>query len=446
MIPYNLSVESPFILVSEASYRFGLIEPHDRIIVGFSGGPDSVFLVHALRDLFPETELHLAHLDHGLREGSSEDAEFCRNFAGALGLKITVEKADVKTLAKDLGLGLEEAGRLARYELFRKLKSRLGFNKIATGHTLSDWLETYLMNLFRGAGLRGMKGLSPKDGDIIRPLILVEKDAILEYLRAKGIPFREDETNLDTRFRRNWIRHELLPIVKERLPWAPDALRRHMIALNEAWDHVRTEAIFLAERTRRPSPRGQYIFNRDALLDYNSFLFKMMVLEIVPGLTAAHLNEVVAILEKGGEVHLPGGWKAQASEGDIRFFKDDPAAWRGEILVERDGFYPVPELNLELEVIRGKAGDGPFSETFPEALLPFVFRTRRPGDRWGKKPLKDKMIGLRIPSWRRDRIPLVAKGNQVLWIPGFAKWRMRGREELTLRIRRLSDEFWVYDF
>ena len=439
-------MKSPVLLVAEAAERFRLFVPEDRVVVGFSGGPDSVFLVHALRELFPETELHLAHLDHGIREDSGRDAEFCADFARRLKLPITVERIDVGALAKKTGVGLEEAGRAARYGFFRKLKDGVGFTKIATGHTLSDWLETYLMNLFRGAGLRGMRGLPPRDGELIRPLILVEKGEILEYLGKRGIGFREDPTNLDTSFTRNWVRHELLPLVKTRFSGEADAMRKHIVAVNEAWDYIRNESEAMAGKTMRPSPRGERIFNRDALLDYNRFLFKMMALETIPGLTAGHLEELASILEKGGETHLPGGWKAQASEWDLRFFQHELASWQGELLVEGEGEYPVPELNLVLEVVAGNAGEGPLSASFPPAVLPFTLRTRRPGDRWGAKPLKDRMIGLRIPAWRRELTPLAVQGNQVLWIPGFATWRMKGPKKLTLQIRRLSDEFWFYDF
>ncbi|MGC8893705.1 MAG: tRNA lysidine(34) synthetase TilS [candidate division WOR-3 bacterium] len=439
-------MESPLLLVSNAVWRFGLINQDDRLIVGFSGGPDSVFLVHAIRELFPTINLHLAHLDHGLREDSGRDAEFCVDFAGKLGLSITVGRENVSAIAEKKGVGLEEAGRNARYRLFRKLRDSLGFTKIATGHTLSDWLETYMMNLFRGTGIRGIRGLPPREGEIIRPLIFVEKEAILEYLEGRGIAFLEDPTNLDVRFTRNWVRHELMPLVKGRFPGAAEALRRHIIATNEALDYIRNEALALAEATRKPSPRGEHIFNRDTLLDYNSFLLKMMVLETVPGLTAQHLDYTMAIMARGGEIHFPDGWKAQASEGDLRFFREERPGWRGEILVEREGVYPVPELNLKLEVTREPVEKSAFSASFPEEVLPFSFRTRRPGDRWGKKPLKDKMINLRIPAWRRDLIPLAVRESRVFWVPGFAAWRMIGKKYLNLIIRRLSDEFWVYDF
>jgi len=439
-------VKTPLSLVAEAVERFGLLGPDDKLIVGFSGGPDSVFLVHALRELFPEAHLHLAHLDHCLREDSGRDADFCSDFARERGIPITLKRSDVGALARETGVGVEEAGRMERYRFFREVKEKLGFTRIATGHTLSDWLETYLMNLFRGAGLRGMRGLAPKEGDLVRPLILLEKEEILEYLVREGIAFREDPTNLDTSFTRNWVRHELLPKVRTRFSGGADALRRHLIAVNEAWEYIRREAEALAERTARPSPRGERIFNRDALLGYNSFLFKMMALETIPGLTSGHLEELVAVLERGGETHLPGGWKAQSSERDLRFFKQELAGWEGELLVEHEGVYPVPELNLALEVSDGDVSEGPLSACFPRGVLPFVFRTRRPGDRWGKRKLKDKMISLRIPAWRRDLVPLVVQGNRVLWIPGFAAWRMRGQAEITLRIRRLSDEFWFYDF
>lgn len=194
--------------------RHNMLQYSDRVVVGISGGADSVVLLHFLTGLREELgfDIAAAHLNHRLRgEESDRDERFVRDLCGALRVGLHVESADVAGLAASRGLTLEEAGREARYAFFREL-ARGQDAKIATAHTLSDSVETALLNLTRGTALRGLCGIPPVRGNIIRPLISCERREIEEYCRDNGLHFVTDSSNLSDDFARNRLRNHVLPV------------------------------------------------------------------------------------------------------------------------------------------------------------------------------------------------------------------------------------------
>lgn len=206
--------------VKQAIKRHGLIEKSDRILIGVSGGPDSLALLYALNSLKKEFNLylHVAHLDHMLRPGSGKDREFVVSVAGKL--RIPASAARINTRKFPLGGSLEEKARNARLAFFFKTAKEMKIRKIALGHNLDDQAETVLMRLLRGAGLYGLSGILPKRGfsgfDIIRPLIEIKRKDIDSFLEKKNIKPRIDETNCQDLFLRNRIRKELLPLLESK--------------------------------------------------------------------------------------------------------------------------------------------------------------------------------------------------------------------------------------
>jgi len=215
----------------------GAAEP-EAVLVAVSGGPDSVALLLALADLArSDSAAHLtvAHLHHGLREETADaDQAFVVDLARRLGLAIQTERADVPALAKRDGLGLEEAARNARRGFLIAAARKAGAKKVALGHTADDRAETVLFNIVRGTGIEGLASLGPRaplaaeEGiEIIRPLLEVSRAEVLEFLKARGERWREDETNADPRHTRNRLRHEVLPLLREAVnPKADEALGR----------------------------------------------------------------------------------------------------------------------------------------------------------------------------------------------------------------------------
>jgi tRNA(Ile)-lysidine synthase len=232
----------PFVArIQAAVAAHRLLPPRARIVVGVSGGRDSVALLHALGALQPAWgwTLHAAHLDHGLRPESRDDAEFVRSLASEWGVPSTVERAD-------LGAGsIEEAARRARYAFLLAAAARTSADHIALGHTADDQAETVLMRMLRGAGLLGLSAIpvrrAEQDRWIVRPMLELRRADVNAYVTRHQLPFREDASNADRRFLRNRVRHELLPLLeRDYNPNVRQALVQ--IAEQSALDHAQLQA------------------------------------------------------------------------------------------------------------------------------------------------------------------------------------------------------------
>jgi len=197
-----------------------LLEKSDKILVAFSGGPDSVFLLYVLNKFKKKLEVEIVacHVNHGLRGTSAkEDEEFCRKFSNKVGIEFYPVRKNVRKVSERKSISIEEAGREVRYSEFQKLLKKIGYNKIATAHTADDNAETVLLNLIKGAGLKGISGIPIQRGNIIRPVISVTKREILDYLKRKNIEYCLDQTNFDDVFERNFLRNQVIPLIKSRL-------------------------------------------------------------------------------------------------------------------------------------------------------------------------------------------------------------------------------------
>ena len=194
--------------------RHGLCPAGTRVLIGLSGGSDSVGLTFLLRELAPHMDFAvagLAHVNHQLRETADRDESFCRDLADRLALPILVTRANVKEVAESKGLSIEDAARRVRYEFFEQAALRLEASRTAVGHTLDDQAETFLLKLLRGAGATGLGGIYPQKGPIIRPALEATRAELQGYLRTLGESWVEDETNADMSNPRNRVRHEVLP-------------------------------------------------------------------------------------------------------------------------------------------------------------------------------------------------------------------------------------------
>ncbi len=264
--------------VERYARRYALWQPGEAIVVGVSGGPDSLCLLHVLHRLAPalHLRLHVAHLNHGLRGAEAEeDAQFVAAFAAGLGLPCTVGRADVRNLAAAAGLSLEEAARQARYRFLAETAQRVAARMIAVGHNADDQAETVLMHFVRGSGLAGLRGMLPKtllgeyrlgEADsrsaefssplwLIRPLLAIPRADIEAYCAAHDLTPRFDRSNEDTTFFRNRLRHELMPILQQYNPAIRDVLAHTAEVL--AGDHqiVRAAVDSAWQQTvRSPTP------------------------------------------------------------------------------------------------------------------------------------------------------------------------------------------------
>ena len=219
--------------------RHGLLPPGGRVVVGLSGGSDSIALTRLLLELAEHggfTVAGVAHLNHGLRPSAGRDEAFCREFAGRVSLSIMVEEADVRAFGAAHRLSLEDAARRVRYSFLERAASALGGDRIAVGHTQDDQAETLLLKLIRGAGLTGLAGIYPRRDSVIRPLLDVSRAELRTYLSASGEAWTDDESNTDISNPRNRVRHNVIPELDRAAgaPTSPAIARAAALAREDA--------------------------------------------------------------------------------------------------------------------------------------------------------------------------------------------------------------------
>lgn len=236
--------------IDEANKKFGLFSAGERVLVGFSGGADSLALLDALHGLLGEN-VYAFHVNHMLRGTEADGDElFCRSFCEQRGISFCSKRIDVAALSRELhgGGAIEETARDARYAALAEESRRVGAKKIALAHTASDNAETVLFNLARGTALAGLRGIPPKrahaDAEIIRPIILCTREEIEGYCRENGMEYRTDATNADVHYTRNFIRHKIIPLMKEINP----ALCARISATSEA---LRADEDFISGEAKR---------------------------------------------------------------------------------------------------------------------------------------------------------------------------------------------------
>ena len=207
--------------VLETIKKYNLIENDDKVVVGVSGGPDSICLLDLLYKIKQKKEINfeilVCHINHLIREEASSDEEFVKNYCETRNISFYAKHIDVISISKEMKIGTEEAGRNVRYDFFNEILEKTHSNKIATAHTKNDNAETVLMNIIRGSGTAGLKGITPiREKIYIKPLIDISRDEIEEYCRNEKLNPRHDKTNDENIYTRNKIRNILIPCIKEK--------------------------------------------------------------------------------------------------------------------------------------------------------------------------------------------------------------------------------------
>ncbi len=432
--------------VKETIEQYNLIQSGDLVVVGVSGGPDSLALLHVLKELRQELscKLHVAHLDHSFRgKQAEEEARWVKSLARDWGLPVTIAKKDVPALAREEGLSPQEAGHLARSEFFSNLLKQLGAQKIALGHQANDQAETVLMHLLTGSGLEGLRGMLPAHGPIIRPLLYVSREEIEEYCFTCALEPRWDPSNEKNIYLRNKIRNQLMP-------WVLENINPNLIAtLTKTAQILGAEEEYLEYVTEN---KAKELMIREG--DYEKLLLQRW--EELPlalqrrliryiyslrgtkqGLSFQHVEDVRALAghgQVGKLLHLPGKMVVEKTYDSLLFYKkkeEKPAKLWGSYPLKIPGKTYIPETNQYIVAAIQKEKPSQPGNTvvyLPWSGQPetYVARSRRQGDRFspkgltGSKKLKDYFIEKKIPRGERDHILLVASEKEVLWIPGRA--------------------------
>ena len=428
------------------------VRPGDRLVVGVSGGVDSVVLVDILHQLSGPLglSLHVAHLDHGLRPDSAEDASFVAALSRKLDLPVTVEALDVAALARERGLSLEHAGREGRRDLWRRVQQRTQARWIVLGHHADDQAETVLLRLLRGTGITGLGAMRPLSGSILRPLLAVRRTDIQQYASERGLCVREDPSNRDVAFARNRVRHELLPQLKARHNPAVVA------ALNRAAHLAQTDDDYL-EGVSRQVAASLLRRRSEACLTLDAVVLRGYHMAVQRRVLRQYIQELAQ--------HLPGGFSAvelllgrlnASTTGMVQVTGDIWAEDTGAELILRRGFAPPVALPLAVPgwtSCPGRSGSVQTSVVTPEAFgalrdglsshrvafdaragAGLCLRSPRPGDRLRPlgmsghhKKLSDCFIDAKWPRILRGDALLLTRcepdhgTEEVLWIPGLMR-------------------------
>jgi tRNA(Ile)-lysidine synthase len=432
----------------------------ERVVVAVSGGADSTALLWALARLADDWRLalHGVHVHHGLRPDADRDADAACALGARLGIPVDVVRVQV-----DRRGSLQAAAREARYAALHAYADRLGAPRIAVGHTADDQAETVLLRLLEGTGLRGLAGIPPVRGRIIRPLLEIRRARLRQALREVGLGWVEDPTNTDLRFARNRIRHVVLPALAAGWPGG-DLVERLLEVARRARAVVdRVEAMAQAELARAVlAPDGALLLARRRLRTLpGAVAFEVLRQAMrragVPCLRAWAYRALARLLADPCPPRplRVGSALLEASDLVIRV-----AAAPTRPLVPRDlavpGSVPLPELGLVLEARRLSAAGyaiprDPWCVAFDAERLPGALRVRgrRPGDRFQPfgapraSRLKRLLANARLPRWERARWPLVEAGGTLVWIAGLRRGAVApvdgaSREVVELRLRPLE--------
>ena len=437
-----------------------LVEKRNTYCIGLSGGSDSVALAHILQRLRGEYGIQLAalHLNHTLRSRESErDAEFCAKIAKQWGMTYYAERVDAGAYAREHGLSIEDAARRCRYEWFSHMSERLGAAGIFLAHHADDQAETLLLRLIRGTGTRGLGGMKTithmGNLTIIRPWLHIRRTAIEEYRHANSIPCCYDSSNSDTRFDRNWIRHEIVPVLETRFgKGVTDRLVHTAEISRAAQEQIHASAMKYISENKVETILGPVLSKQTFVLQ-SCAIQREVIIEMIseqatrdcmPGFEIIEgIREYISGSARHCPVELPGG-AGISKAGDRIIFSSGPRGELKAMAIQPGEGYPVtPDIELRITRVEKRgAGNSDNGEGWQAVLggegiemvqyghIPekgsVIVRSRRAGDRYtpvngSRKKVKDILINAGIPGILKGMIPVIEHDGRLVWMAG---WRI----------------------
>lgn len=446
--------------VKETINKYNMIEKGDRILVAVSGGPDSVTLLHVLNMLKDELNISLviAHVNHMLRDKESDgDEEYVKGLGNKFNIPVNTCRVDVDKYAREKGVSTEVAGREIRYDFFREVSIKEGCNKVAVAHNANDQVETFMMRLFRGSGIYGLRGIDAVRDNIIRPLIDVDRSSIEKFCEEMNVETRLDATNLENIYSRNKIRLDVLPYISEN--FNKDIIRTIMRTIDSFTidnDYLEEQS-YISYKKYAKNLGDKIVIDKEAFTLHKAVLSRLIrnvmkdLLGNIKEIEKKHIDEIILIQsgETGKELILPRRIKATNNYGDIVIQIDNK---NNEFInFEKDinisGTTYIEELDITIECeVTNKKNINKFSNNYLikyfdyDKIKKVTIRNRRDGDYFtplgmkGRKKLKDLFINEKIDKSKRSKIPLILFDNEIAWIVGL---RISEKFKITEETKRI---------
>ncbi len=432
--------------VLETIRKHKMLEENDNIVLGISGGVDSMALLHILleiRELY-KLKLHLVHVNHGVRgDLALRDQRFVKKVAEDLGLDFYTTNVSMEEYAKDHKITSEEAGRILRYGYFNQVLDSLGGGKIAVAHNLNDQAETLIMRFLRGTGIDGLCGIDHINGNVIRPILDITREELEDYIRENGIEITEDHTNFQPIYTRNKIRLEIIPYIKEHFnPNIIKTLERTAYLaeidskfLEKASENRYNEVVkkeekykitlgFSKFRPEDPSMKQRII--RRSILNINSDL---------QGISEAQIATILDLFdqgETGKKVDISNNIEARVSYDDLiieknptRGIADFQYKLKNRLVVGEIGYKFTMNIIDGLNFSKKTSTRNTKYFDYDKVKGDLVIRRRKNGDRFtpfgmrGSKKIKDYLIDEKVPREERDRIPFLVDDENIIWVVGY---------------------------
>ncbi len=431
-------------MLSDKVYGFikekNLIRENDRILVAFSGGTDSLALLLILHELKESLKIEIGacHLNHMLRgNDADEDENFTREIARKLNIPYYSVKTDVKAYARENKLSLEAAGRERRYVFFKDVMVNHKYDRCATAHHLDDQVETVLMNIMRGSGLNGLTGMSPLREEFVKPLLFLKKEELATYLKEKNLEPREDDSNLESVFRRNKVRNELVPYIRENFNEDfPETIWRMAELLSSDSDFLEETAEEKAKSLLLFENSHSVIIRKEAFNLHLALLTRLIqkALKRVKGnlsdIEEIHIREIIALKEKetGKIIDIKEGITARNDYGQIIIERKKTGEREESMLHEEltiPGTYVVEGKTITFryvgrdEIVKDKKLRFFNGDIIEEKI---IVRHRDEGDRMrpfgmnGYRKLKNILIDKKISREDRDTLLIFQNRNEIFYI------------------------------
>ena len=448
--------------------KYQMLTGGDRVIAGISGGADSVCLLFVLLELRDRIGLDLVavHVNHGLRgENAKRDERFTQELCEKYHVKCEVYRENVELIAKKRKQSVEEAGRIVRREAFEQALIKNKGTKIAMAHHQNDNAETLLLNLARGTGLNGLGGIQPVAGNIIRPLLCLSRNEIESYVETLGCGFCNDETNDEDEYTRNRLRHQVIPVMVEQVnKQAVSHMNETMEQILVIQDYMDIQLASAYENAVEEQPDGSLYILKKEYEHLHEALRSMLLRKclgdmagVQKDITIAHVKAVAELFQKqtGKSRNLPYSIEAYREYAHVILKKRTNESCKGfsPVQLAVPDKKEIPGTHLTISSRVWEKGHDCSVEDVPQKTYTkwfdydiiqgnLVVRTRKAGDSividksGNSQKIKSYFINEKIPSAKRDFVPILADDKDIMWILGY---RMSSAYQVTEQTRRILE-------